>query len=87
MSSVATNYGIRRNKVIYICIFFQATKFTADHVDERIEAFIDWYVNDKLKVSKSQKGILLSSNVSKNQRNCLRISAQASKMGKIGKNK
>ena len=32
-----------------ITVNTQATKFTADHVDERIEAFIDWYVNDKLK--------------------------------------
>ena len=27
----------------------QATKFTPNFVDERIEAFIDWFINDKLK--------------------------------------
>merc|ERR1719273_678237 len=32
-----------------ITVNTQATKFTADHVDERIEAFLDWYINDKLK--------------------------------------
>lgn len=26
----------------------QATKFTPDHVDQRIEAFLDWFVNEKL---------------------------------------
>ena len=41
-------------------IYFQATKFTADHVDERIEAFIDWYVNDKLKVRYSEKATKIS---------------------------
>ena len=45
----------------YFCdIYFQATKFTADHVDERIEAFIDWYVNDKLKVRYSEKATKIS---------------------------
>ena len=29
--------------------FLQATKFTADFVDERIEAFVDWFLGDKLK--------------------------------------
>ena len=27
----------------------QATKFSPDHVDSRIEAFLDWFVNEKLK--------------------------------------
>ena len=27
----------------------QATKFTADFVDERIEAFVSWFLEDKVK--------------------------------------
>jgi hypothetical protein len=28
--------------------FPQATKFSAEHVDSRIEAFVDWFTDDKL---------------------------------------
>ena len=55
-----SNYYLRRNIIIIFVIYFQATKFTADHVDERIEAFIDWYVNDKLKVRYSEKATKIS---------------------------
>ena len=32
-----------------IAVNSQATKFTVDHVDERIEAFLDWFIGEKLK--------------------------------------
>ena len=28
---------------------FQASKFTPDHVDERIDNFLDWFLKEKLK--------------------------------------
>ena len=29
-------------------MFLQATKFSADHVDDRIEAFVEWFIQEKL---------------------------------------
>jgi len=33
---------------ISVTVNSQATKFTTDHVDSRIEAFLEWFINDKL---------------------------------------
>jgi nardilysin len=33
---------------LYMSVTTQATKFTADFVDQRIETFLKWFVNDKL---------------------------------------
>ena len=44
-SMLRNTYGILG---ISITVNSQATKFTADHVNERIEAFLKWFVDEKL---------------------------------------
>merc|ERR1711936_751370 len=44
-SMLRNTYGILG---ISVTVNSQATKFTTDHVDSRIEAFLEWFINDKL---------------------------------------
>jgi len=44
-AGILNTYG---TLAFYVYVNSQATKFTADHVQERIEVFLDWFVNDKL---------------------------------------
>ena len=34
---------------MHLFLIWKATKFSADHVDERIEVFLEWFVKEKLK--------------------------------------
>ena len=45
-SMLRNTYGILG---VSITVNSQATKYSAGHVDERIEAFLEWFVDDKLK--------------------------------------